>query len=316
MGSIFAFTLALEEQAEPNPTVARITRSGDGLEGAAQRIFAAGSALHGLRVLVVDDHAATQEFLQSVLESFSFRVSRAWKAEDALFLLEQEEAEPFGLVLMDWNFPDGLDGFEAARRIKQNAKLAKIPIILLGSAEETLRKSNKEGLDGYLVKPTTRSQLLDAIMQILGHQDLTLARPASKTIPEETLDRLRGKHVLLVEDNEINQLVATELLEQMGMRVSLASRGEQAVQMTGLGSYNVLLMDINMPGMDGYQATAQIRKDPRFDAARLPIIAMTAYALDGDNQKALEAGMNDYISKPVDMAQLARVLRRWMDKPV
>jgi two-component system sensor histidine kinase/response regulator len=215
-------------------------------------------------------------------------------------------------VLMDWNFHGGLDGLEAARQIKQDARLANIPIILLGSAEEIFRQTGQEILDGYLVKPITRSQLFDAIMQVFGHPDLTHARSATNKIPEKTLEKLSGQHILLVEDNEINQLVAVEILQNMGLRVSIAGDGEKAVQMARRGSYDAILMDINMPGMDGYQATAMIRSDTRSKSARIPIIAMTAYALDGDSQRALDAGLNDYVAKPVDVSQLANVLVRWM----
>jgi len=127
---------------------------------------------------------------------------------------------------------------------------------------------------------------------------------------------LRGKHILLVEDNEINQMVAVEILQQMGLLVSVADDGIQAVQMAGQGGYDAILMDIQMPGMNGYQATAQIRgTNLRSDPDQIPIIAMTANALNGDSQKAMEAGMSDYVSKPVDVAQLARVLARWLDQP-
>jgi CheY-like chemotaxis protein len=137
-------------------------------------------------------------------------------------------------------------------------------------------------------------------------------------------ENLRGSRVLLVEDNEINQIVATEILQNMGLQVSIANNGEEAIEMvknSGLESgsaaevFDVVLMDIQMPGMDGYQTTAQIRQDPRFKHAWLPIIAMTAHALEGDRQRALEAGLNDFVSKPVDVVQLANALLRWVDRP-
>jgi CheY-like chemotaxis protein len=174
-------------------------------------------------------------------------------------------------------------------------------------------------------------------MLVFGVEGLTHTRPATDKIPEETLEKLRGRHILLVEDNEINQMVAVEILQQMNMLVSVASSGEQAVQMAGLGDFDAILMDINMPGMDGYQATAQIRElvpelalsspqhsgvgrgagklAPNQALNQIPIIAMTAYALDNDSQKALEAGMDDYVSKPVNVVQLASVLLRWLDGP-
>ncbi len=297
VGSVFTFTLEMEQQPEADPVA-----------------LVATPDLHGLRVLVVDDHHATQEFLQSALESFAFKVSVACSAEEGLLLLDQSRDDPFGLVLMNRKFPGGMDGLEAAQHIKRESHLANTPIILLGSQEEAQQKLNVNGLDGSLAKPITRSQLFEAVMQVLGHHTHNTSRPTHKNIPEETLKKLRGKHILLVEDNEINQLVALEILQQMGILVSVADGGELAVLMAGQGDYDAVLMDIQMPGMDGYQATAQIRKNQRSDANQLSIIAMTANAMDGDSQKALASGMNDYISKPVDVAQLASVLLRWIDR--
>jgi PAS domain S-box-containing protein len=301
VGSVFTFTIEVEQQA-----------------GADREAFVTAPELSGLRVLVVDDHPATREFLQSMLESFAFRVSTVQSAEKGLLLLDEQGNDPFGLVLLDWNLRGELDGMDVARRIRQNDKLVNIPIIYLVSKEEMLQKAGVEILNGSLVKPITRSQLFDAVMQVFGHKDRAHIRPTHQIISAHTLGKLHGKHVLLVEDNETNQMVAREILQQMGLRVSVASNGEQAVQMAVQGCYDAILMDINMPGMDGYEATSQIRGAvPGFTPknAQIPIIAMTAYALDGDNQKALEAGLNDYVSKPVDVAQLANVLLRWLDNP-
>jgi CheY-like chemotaxis protein/HPt (histidine-containing phosphotransfer) domain-containing protein len=300
VGSVFTCIIALEQQPEPNPTT-----------GAAQAV----PELAGLRVLVVDQHVSTQEFLRSALESFAFNVITAQCAEEGLLLLDKAGDDPFRLVLMDWKFPGGMDGVEAARCIRRDTRLAGTPIILLGNQVEVRQKASAEGLNGSLVKPITRSQLFDAVMQVFGHQALTKYLPTHEIISSETLGKIRGKQILLVEDNEINQLVAVEILQQMGLLVSVADDGEQAVQMAGQGNYDAILMDIQMPGMNGYQATAQIRKNRRSNAVELPIIAMTANALDGDNQKALDSGLDDYIPKPVDVAQLASVLARWLDHP-
>jgi CheY-like chemotaxis protein/HPt (histidine-containing phosphotransfer) domain-containing protein len=311
VGSVFTCVIAIGQQPEPIPDViGAVQAAPDTIPSLDLR------ELGGLRVLVVDQHAATQEFLRSALESFAFKVTTAQSAEEGLLLLDQAGNDPFGLVLMNWMLPGGLDGLEAARRIRQDARLAGTPIILLGSQEDVQHKASAEGLNGSLLKPITRSQLFDAVMQVFGHQALTRPRPAHKIISTDTLGKLRGKHILLVEDNEINQMVAVEILQQMGLLVSVAEDGEQAVQMAGQGGYDAILMDIQMPGMDGYQATAQIRgTNLRSDPDQIPIIAMTANALNGDSQKAMEAGMSDYLSKPVDVAQLARVLARWLDQP-
>ena len=305
VGSVFTCIIALEQQPEPNPTTS----------AAGSLAAQAASELAGLRVLVVDQHVATQEFLRSTLESFAFNVTTAQCAEEGLLLLDKAGDDPFRLVLMDWKFSGGMDGLEAALCIRHDPRLASTPIILLGSHDEVQQKASANGLNGSLLKPITRSQLLDAIMQVFGHHAQAHPQATHQKISPETLGKLRGKQILLVEDNEINQVVAVEILQQMGLLVSVADDGIQAVQMAAQGSYDAILMDINLPGMDGYQATERIRKNPSLTKAKLPIIAMTAYALNGDEQKTLAAGMNDYVSKPVNVAQLASVLARWLDDP-
>ncbi len=337
VGSVFTCIIALEQQPEPIPAISPADSFGaaQAVPDTIPALFGvdpgmicsayypdapAGNhgvrELAGLRVLLVDQHVATQEFLRSALESFAFNVTTAQSAEEGLLLLDQAGDDPFRLVLIDWKFSGGLDGLEAARCIRHDVRLASTPIILLGSQEDVQQKASAEGLNGSLLKPITRSQLFDAVMQVFGHQALTQPRPTHKIISSETLGKLCGKHILLVEDNEINQMVAVEILQQMGLLVSVADDGEQAVQMAGQGNYDAILMDIQLPGMNGYQATAQIRgTNLRSDPDQIPIIAMTANALNGDSQKALEAGMSDYISKPVEVAQLASVLARWLDHP-
>lgn len=163
-----------------------------------------------------------------------------------------------------------------------------------------------------MIKPFTHTLLLEALLQGFGQNKPPLTLPGTWPLPGDMLKNLKGKHILLVEDNEINQVVAMDLLQNMGLLVSLAENGEKALKMVGCGNFDAILMDIQMPGMDGYQVTAQIRRDPRFNAARLPIIAMTAHALESDRRKSLEAGLNDYVSKPVDVTNLANVLVRWL----
>jgi CheY-like chemotaxis protein/HPt (histidine-containing phosphotransfer) domain-containing protein len=176
-----------------------------------------------------------------------------------------------------------------------------------------LRQVENDELDGYLIKPVTRSQLFDAIMRVLGQKRSIWSAPGKKvTAATAMLEGLRGGHILLVEDNEINQMVAVEILQSMGLKVSLAKNGNEAVQMVANERFDVVLMDIQMPGMDGYQATAKIRNELQFGPEKLPIIAMTAHALSGDREKVLEAGLNDYVSKPVNVLQLANVLMRWL----
>ena len=288
-GSTFTFNVRFKRQSEKQ-----------------DETFISVPELKGLRVLVVDDHHATLEFLQSTLESFTFMVQAVNNAEAGLALLEKAPPEEqFDLVLFDWNQPGGLNGLDASRRLKQQPR-----VILLVNAQENLTQTSSTAPESSLVKPVTRSQLFDAIMQVFGHKTTKQSRHARQVWVGADFKNLRGQQVLLVEDNEINQMVAREMLESMGLIVSLAQNGEQAIHMVEKGGLAAVLMDIQMPGMDGYQATARIRSNPLFSPDKLPIIAMTAFAMSGDREKALESGFNDYVSKPVDINQLANALLR------
>jgi PAS domain S-box-containing protein len=295
-GTSFTFRINLKQQAKTK------TES-----------FTTIPELRGLHVLVVDDHVATQEFLQSVLESFTFDVTVASSAEAGLAILEQNHpTQHFDLVLMDYSLPNEKDGFEAIRRIKQNPKLSAIPTLLLIQTNQQLQQTAENPSNGYLVKPITRSQLFDEIMRVFGHKKPVQIIAEKKKFITGSLNILHGRHALLVEDNQVNQLVAQEMLQSLGLQVSIANNGEEAVKMVKNSKFDVLLMDIQMPGMDGYQATIQIRNDPRFTFAKLPIIAITANAMAEDREKALETGLNDYVTKPIDMSQLANALLRWL----
>jgi PAS domain S-box-containing protein len=295
-GSIFSFTINLELPA-----------------GQHLRVPANVPELKGLRILVLDDHTATVKFLQNTLETFGFKVTITASTETGLALLEQQPPdEPFRLVLMDLNLPGNLTHIQATQEIRQRTRLNPAPIILLLNAKEMLRQIETASVDGYLVKPITSSKLFNAVIQVLGYEALRQERPAQPELNETLRQKLRGKHILLVEDNDINQVVAAEILQSMGMRVTVANNGEESLRLVRQGGFDAVLMDIQMPGMDGYEATTQIRQDPRFAGAKLPIIALTAHALQGEREKALTAGLNDYITKPIDVAQLAQTLIRWL----
>lgn len=295
-GATFTFTLEFKQQ--PHSALARPVTA---------------EALRGLKVLVVDDHTATLDFLKSTLESFSFKVTATNSAKTGLTLLERQPADKsYRLVIIDLSTAGGMDSLQAARAIRQSPSLAHIPIILLLSAEEMLHQVETSILDGYLIKPVTRSQLFDMVMQVFGYETVIEDSQAQATIDDAELLKLRGRKILLVEDNEINQIVAAEILQNMGLQVTVAGSGEEGIWMLNNGKFDAILMDIQMPGMDGYQATSKIRSDPRFTFAKLPVIAMTAHALDSDRTKALDAGLNDYVSKPIDVTRLAGALLRWL----
>jgi signal transduction histidine kinase len=271
------------------------------------------SDLRGMKVLVVDDSATSRNILQDMLASFSFDVTPAASAEEALEKIQQSDANrPYELVLMDWKMP-GMDGLEASEHIKNRQNPSKIPAIILVTAygrEEIMQRAEQLGLEGFLIKPIGPSVLFDTIMQAFGKQISKASRAAERHKEAEDLKDLQGAQVLLVEDNEINQQVAMEILQGAGLNVTVANDGQEGVDAAMLTQYDVILMDIQMPVMDGYAAAREIRKDKRF--TDLPIIAMTAHAMAGDEDKSKQAGMNDHVTKPIYPDQLFSTLKKWI----
>jgi signal transduction histidine kinase/CheY-like chemotaxis protein len=279
--------------------------------------------LRGMKVLVVDDNATSRDIFQEMLESFSFEVSLAASGEEGITELEAASKDkPFELVIMDWKMP-GMDGIEASRRIKEHGGFSKIPAIVMVTAygrEEVMQQAEAVGLEGFLLKPVSPSMLFDATMQAFGEAVPETSRVAQKHEQEaEALKHIRGAHVLLVEDNEINQQVAKEILEGAGLNVALATNGQEAVNAVKENEYDAVLMDVQMPVMDGYTATREIRnlKSTRLSSSQaeirnIPIIAMTAHAMAGDEDKSLEAGMNGHVTKPIDPDQLFSTLQKWI----
>jgi two-component system sensor histidine kinase/response regulator len=271
-------------------------------------------SIKDMSVLVVDDNPTSRKVLSETLESFGFQVTVAATGMEALDLLETEGQEhPFELVLMDWKMP-GLDGIETSRRIKGHQDLKHIPTIIMVTAhgrEEIMEQANRAGLDGFLIKPVSPSVMFNTIIATLGQEmEKTAESDSGISVPEEISARIKGAHVLVVEDNEINQQVAREILENAGFRVSSADNGQTALEKLEHDLFHAVLMDIQMPVMDGFTATEIIRKSPIFKT--LPVIAMTAHAMSGDREKGLAAGMTDYVTKPVDPEKLVRTLAKWI----
>ncbi len=269
--------------------------------------------LRGLKVLVVDDNPSSREILDEMLTSFSFDVTLAASGEEGLEeIVKADGVKPYALVIMDWKMP-GMDGIETSRRIKQDTRLSRQPDIIMVTAygrEEIMMQAEAVRLDGFLVKPVNPSVMFDTIMQAMA-KDMPkeLRSPERKGKESELIKRLAGVRVLLVEDNEINQQVATEILAGAGLAVSVANNGQEAVEAIQKNAYDVILMDVQMPVMDGYTATGIIRKDERF--RDLPILAMTAHAMAGDQDKSMAAGMNDHVTKPIDPEKLFATLAKW-----
>jgi signal transduction histidine kinase/DNA-binding response OmpR family regulator len=267
---------------------------------------------HGKRILVVDDSFFGREILSVMLDSVGFAVETAASGFEALERIRSshEAGQPFDLVLMDWRMPD-MDGIETATRIKSDTCLAKTPAVLMITAfgrEDMARKAKEAGLDGFLLKPIMESALINTIGTILGlvpSKCLALERQNSEQLS------FAGRRVLLVEDNAFNRDVAIEMLQAFRLEVDYALNGQEGIDRLNAGiTYDLVLMDIQMPVMDGLKATRLIRTDPRF--AALPIIAMTAHAMAEDRAKSLTAGMNDHLTKPVNPRQLATMLQRWL----
>jgi len=272
--------------------------------------------LKGMRVLVVDDNPTAREILTRQLQQFGLSSDEVPSGAEAISALEQAVVDqPYSLVLMDWNMP-GMTGLEASKRIKEDPKLDNNPphIIMVSAygREDLLHQSEALGLDGYLIKPVNESTLFDTIMQTFGKEVQTSGTAATHGAPQLP-EQVTGARLLLVEDNEINQQVAQEILEGAGTRVSIARHGQEALDMLAKESFDGVLMDMQMPVMDGITATVEIRKQPQYKD--LPIIAMTANAMAGDRDRCLAAGMNDHVIKPIDIKELFEVLGRWIDVP-
>jgi len=265
-----------------------------------------------LRVLVVDDNEAAREILQEPLSTIAREVKVVASGPAAIAAVKQQDAsDPFDIIFMDWRMP-GMDGLQASRHIKSDETLRQQPAIVLVTAfgrEEVREEAERLQLDGFLVKPVTKSMLVDSLMDVFGTPSDGDAAETARHAGDPR--RLSGMRILLAEDNEINQQIAVELLESAGASVTVANNGREAVELLDRspGGFEVVLMDLQMPGMDGYQATAKIRSDGRF--THLPVIAMTAHVTLEEQQRCRAAGMDDHVSKPVDPVALFETVAKY-----
>ena len=288
-GSVFTFTASFGRQ---------ITQR--------QRKLIAPPDIKGLNVLVIDDCAVSREIMQKMLESFGLRVESVSSGEESLNILKENQArkEPFELVMIDWLMP-GLDGIETSRRIRMELKLT-IPIILMTAFGKENEKLDAErvGINCFLTKPIYQSELFNGIMDAFGKEARITTRPETPIITKTSIykKRLQGIRILVAEDNITNQEIALAILEGAGIVAEIADNGKKAVEAVRKGRFDAVLMDIQMPEMDGYEATKAIREAPEFKS--LPIIAMTAHAMEGDEERCLEAGMDGYVSKPINQDKL------------
>ena len=285
-----------------------------GISQQPKRVLMPKPDLHGRRALVVDDNDHARSVLRDMLEGMTFDVNDVSSGAAAVKIVASASAQnqPFDIIYLDWRMP-GMDGMEAARQILALG-LTPPPILVLVSAygrEEMVKEAEAMGIVNMMVKPLSPSMLFDTTMEAMGRTDAEnrISRPA---VPD-SLDQLipvRGARILLAEDNEINQQIACELLQDAGLVVEVAENGLIALEMMKRSAYDLVLMDMQMPVMDGLSATAALRCMPKFNA--LPIVAMTANARIEDRLACIASGMNDFLSKPIDPDVLWPVLLKWI----
>ena len=303
-GSTFWFTAEFEKEQDTRQAAVSDRRTG----------------LRGLRALVVDDNATNRRILHQQLASWGMHIG---SAEGGLHALEElrsavERDEPYHVALLDLQMP-GMDGLELAQRIKTDPTLASTSLLLLTSLNQysMVKNTYRAGVEAILTKPVRQAQLFNCLTTVLAPSgDSPLASsepeaPSAESAGKDAYERPQA-HVLLAEDNAANRDVTAMMLEKLGYRVDAVENGVQAVEaFSRTSSYAAVLMDVEMPEMDGCEATKEIRRDEA-RGHHTPIIAMTGNAMQGDREKVLEAGMDDYVSKPVGLDELGEALKRWV----
>jgi two-component system sensor histidine kinase/response regulator len=273
--------------------------------------------LRGRQVLVVDDNESARLVLDDLLASMTFRVADASSGQAAIEAVRQRAGTPEAveIVFLDWQMP-GMNGIETARRIK-SLGLAPEPHLVMVTAygrEEVIKEAATAGIEDVLIKPVNPSLLFDTAMRVLGAEVAgTRSAGDAPSLLLEAMAALKGARILLVEDNDLNQMVAGEILTDAGFVVEIADNGQIAVDMVTKNAgapWDIVLMDMQMPVMDGVTATVEIRKHAEFDG--LPIVAMTANAMQQDKDRCLAAGMVDFVTKPIQPDELWAALRRWI----
>jgi signal transduction histidine kinase/DNA-binding response OmpR family regulator/HPt (histidine-containing phosphotransfer) domain-containing protein len=306
----------LEFVSEPGAGTTFFFTAHVGLDANKESESGAAVVPDGLRdrtVLVVEDSPTSRDVLETYFRSWKIPCIAVESAEDALVILDRRNANegsnPIGLVVLDWMLP-GMDGLTAAARIREHPETRSLPIMMISAyaGKEEESRAAEIGVNVFLPKPVTGSSLFNAVVEAEGLGSAIRRRAASAPL-EHTFP---GARVLVAEDNEANQMVATELLSRLGLELDIAGNGREAVQKAReqRGRYAAILMDMQMPEMDGLEATRALRAEPEFKD--LPIIAMTANAMKADLDACLDAGMNDYVTKPIDRGLLAKTLRKWI----
>lgn len=301
VGSTFSFEIEFQIQNEEKANQPVIKKS-----------------LQNLKVLIVDDNEVSREILKEQIGAFGVDAVTVASGRAAIEAVKnQSEQKPFDLVIMDWRMPE-MDGIEAAKTILNDKSISHMPMAIMVSAfgrEEVARKAEKIGINSFLMKPINQSLLFDTIVNMfdMDKNGMTIQSDARPDVGAEEV-RIDGARILLVEDNEINQEVATEILSSAGAIVEIANNGKEAIDAVASKEYDLVLMDLQMPVMGGYEATKFIRTDRK--NMNLPIIAMTAHAMQGVEAECKAAGMNDYVSKPIDPKNLFSTILKWVKQNV
>jgi CheY-like chemotaxis protein len=267
-----------------------------------------------LRVLVVDDNATNREILQIQLEAWGLHVEQADGARAALDRLMAPDRR-CDVAILDWHMPE-VSGLDLARRIRAEPRIRSIPLIMLSSAaaEDAGRTIRKAGIDIYTSKPVRQSRLMECLLAALNPLPDAEGEPEPDCSDDTRTVRIAGGRVLLVEDNPVNREVALNMLQVLRCDVEIAVNGQEAVNKIRLGNFDLVLMDCEMPVMDGYAATTAIREweAQTGRGAYVPILALTAHALAEDRRRCLEVGMDDYLTKPFSMDTLRERLAQWI----
>lgn len=300
-GSVFHFTVRL---GVPDRTLATPSEPDS-------------DSLRDLRVLAVDDNHTNRQILLQLLKHWRMVPQEAGSGKQALELLEsaQREGKPFRVAILDVQMPD-MDGFSLARRIHEDVRFSATSTIMLSSSARPGEPSQVRdlGISAYLIKPTEPSELLDAILNAVTIDGSFLPSPAPVSSPEKFPRRASSLRILLAEDNAVNRQLATRLLEKRGHSVVAVNDGRQALEAVEREKFHLVLMDVQMPEMDGLEATRMIRKKEKSTGEHLPVVAVTAHVMKGDREKCIEAGSDDYVSKPIQAEELYSVIDR-LHKP-
>ncbi len=280
-----------------------------GSNGAEADVPAPLETLNGLRILIVDDNKTNRQILQGLLTRWGAHPTCTESADHALSDLDsaRKAQEPYQLVLTDMHMPD-MDGFGLVQEIRRRPEILPLTVVMLTSAGHAgdAERCRELGIQAYLYKPVRKQELLSAILRALGHPQT--ASPSLAAMPGGRLAQPKGLHILLAEDNRTNQTVAMRMLQKLGHSSVVANNGIEVLSLLTKNRFDVVLMDIQMPEMDGLSTTMKIRESERETRMHLPIIAMTAHAMKGDRERCIEAGMDGYVSKPISSQELEEAL--------